>query len=302
MNEATFNQRLNSVMKDNMFDRYVSNKRSGKLDPRKTFKIGYRDRIFKKKEERMNKNYSVSILVDCSGSMTDYNKHRYAAVATATLASAFRQIPTIDFEIVGFNQWDTIMKGFGRPAPSLKWLRSKVISLASDLAGGGLSEEENERDCYYRYAVHKQNGGIMVVPNRDKKKFETDPMYSEWKWHPSGNSWGAGENFDGYIVHNMRLRLRERMGKKICIMLSDGQPTPRDRYTFEYPNKKASDFKLQDEVNKAINEDGITFISIGILDDFVKSIYPKDTVAVINNVEEIYPVIIDKFSKLIKRG
>lgn len=70
MNDATFQAKLSSILTDNKFDRWVAGKRSGKLDTKRIYKIRTASTIFKKREARKGKDYSVMIVVDTSGSMS----------------------------------------------------------------------------------------------------------------------------------------------------------------------------------------------------------------------------------------
>lgn len=293
MNEATFNQKLSSIMKDNMYDRFVSNRKTGRLDTRHLAKISYSDHIFKKKEERSNKNYAVSLMVDCSGSMQVSNKYKYASICAATLANSFRQIPTINFEIYGFNSWGVEIKGFNKPMPSLRYIRDKVISLIG-INTGTIPEEEYLRDTYgfiYKDTIYPNYQNVIPKDQVKKMIDNCDCMKIP----------GAGENYDGLMINEMRHRMNKMIGKHVCIFLSDGQPTPDGFKVWDRPGKTNYDFDLGKEVKLAI-EDGITLISIGVLDDSVLNVYPAQNVNVIYNLEELYPVIIDKFAKLIKRG
>lgn len=66
-----FYNRIGSVMKDNMYDRTVVGYRSGSIANRSLYKtqIENQTRVFARKQERENKQYSISILLDVSGSM-----------------------------------------------------------------------------------------------------------------------------------------------------------------------------------------------------------------------------------------
>lgn len=66
-----FYNRIGSVMKDNMYDRTVVGYRSGSIANRTLYKtqIENQTRVFARKQERENKQYSISILLDVSGSM-----------------------------------------------------------------------------------------------------------------------------------------------------------------------------------------------------------------------------------------
>ena len=61
MNDVTFQRFLSSVMLDNKYDRFVKNRRTGKLDTRNIYKIKFSEKIFKRREARKNKHYAVTL-------------------------------------------------------------------------------------------------------------------------------------------------------------------------------------------------------------------------------------------------
>ena len=69
MRDVAFQKRLSSIMLDNKYDRFMKNRKTGKLDTNSLYKINHSNKLFKKREARKNKDYAVSLVVDCSGSM-----------------------------------------------------------------------------------------------------------------------------------------------------------------------------------------------------------------------------------------
>jgi uncharacterized protein with von Willebrand factor type A (vWA) domain len=71
MRVNAFYNRIGSVMRDNMYDRTVVGYRSGSIASRSLYKtqIENQTKVFARKQERENKQYSISILLDVSGSM-----------------------------------------------------------------------------------------------------------------------------------------------------------------------------------------------------------------------------------------
>lgn len=88
MQNSTFKQRINSVLKDNAIERYTKNKKKGKLDFRSIHKIALSNKIFKQKEERKGKDYSITLLLDRSASMDNVEK------IVASIAQDFQEIFT----------------------------------------------------------------------------------------------------------------------------------------------------------------------------------------------------------------
>jgi cobalamin biosynthesis protein CobT len=70
MNQAVFQQRLTSIMTDNMYQRYARGRTRGKLDTDRLYKVRTgSENVFKQKTERKGKNYNIMFAVDASGSM-----------------------------------------------------------------------------------------------------------------------------------------------------------------------------------------------------------------------------------------
>jgi cobalamin biosynthesis protein CobT len=47
---------------------------------------------------------------------------------------------------------------------------------------------------------------------------------------------------------------------------------------------------------------GITFIGVGIETDYVTKFYPKENTVVVYDLDELYPGVIEKLNRLMKRG
>lgn len=110
--DKAFTAQLNSVMKDNKFDRVVRHRTKGKIDmkglPRAEMK---REDVFKKKSERKNRNYNVFILVDESGSMHGPKAHQ-AAETTRFLVEHLQSVEGVRVAVMGFNHVNTPHKEF----------------------------------------------------------------------------------------------------------------------------------------------------------------------------------------------
>jgi len=71
MNSKTFTKKINNILTDNKIDRFVRGKKRGKLDTKSLHKIQTNLKVFKKKEERGNKEYYITLYLDLSLSMTN---------------------------------------------------------------------------------------------------------------------------------------------------------------------------------------------------------------------------------------
>lgn len=111
MQDAVFQAKLQSVMTDNKFDRVIPKRRTGKLDTRNLWRASVGAvNVFKQKQERKGKEYSVVLTVDESGSMMHDGyatpEYRYkfdAAVDVACYMARHLEKAGISFAVIGFN-------------------------------------------------------------------------------------------------------------------------------------------------------------------------------------------------------
>lgn len=286
MNTTTFKAHLLSMFKDNMYDRYVGNKRTGKLNTRKIYKVNTTDKVFQRKEERKNKRYNISLLVDCSGSMAGglftEPKWEEASNAARRLAETFNNIENIDLEIVGFNTIDHMIKEFDEPLD----LKKKPI----DLIISDITRERTDSGFKFHRALYFDEKTKKVELNGN----EVNGSYQHL----------TQGNCDGKTVYEAVERIKERDGKHIIIMLSDGKPSfdvGFEWHCFDRPKKRYSDYDLKKIVNQAI-KDGIIFLGIGMKDASVKKYYPPKNTLVINDMCTLYPELIKIFSSLLSRS
>lgn len=139
-----FHRKLASIMRDNKYDRTVSKFRSGKLDTNRLYKVmANSDRVFKRKFERLNKEYNVVILIDESGSMgagvydekDNYVDSRLGmAVNMTTLLVQGLEKNNINFALVGFNHRIFIHKNFGEKLDVRKF-RTQAIHNEQEFGG-----------------------------------------------------------------------------------------------------------------------------------------------------------------------
>ena len=71
MRAPVFRAHLQSILKDNAIERFVSGQKKGTLNTKRLYKISHSDKIFKQKQERKGKDYGVALIVDVSGSMSE---------------------------------------------------------------------------------------------------------------------------------------------------------------------------------------------------------------------------------------
>ena len=111
MNKATFKIKLNSVMKDNMYDRKVANQRSGSVYNRKLYKIGYSNKVFSRRQERLNKIYNIVLCLDCSGSMGGTKLDSMIEMCQEFIP-ILQKSKGINLEVICFNKNTRVIKEF----------------------------------------------------------------------------------------------------------------------------------------------------------------------------------------------
>jgi len=305
MNKATFNAKLISVMKDNMFDREIGHQRSGKLNSRALFKAGFSSKLFKKKLERKGKNYTLSLLVDCSGSMAG-SKMRHAIDSTVDLMKAFDKIPTLKYEVVGFNTFDFEIKPYevGKGIKSIEDER-KIRALMGKISSGGggdsvyFIEDMTDRKLY--------PPPILIGQEAYEKK------WNELKGlgHELDTEHTCQGNCDGYTIERAVERLKKThpttTGKegKIMIVMSDGRPSFDNSLNWyidgDKKKRKYLDINLKDTVDRAIRNEHIAFVGVGIQTDIVFNYYPKENCVAVEDTDELYGAIAKLLDKHIKR-
>lgn len=89
---AKLKKKLIARMRDNQHQRYVGGKRKGLVDKKVLQKVAAQNyRVYRKREEKKGKDYSVALLVDTSGSMFNHAQRIETAFFSASLmARAFR--------------------------------------------------------------------------------------------------------------------------------------------------------------------------------------------------------------------
>lgn len=301
MNDVTFARALSSVMLDNKYDRFVKNRRTGKLATKSLYKINTSSKLFKKREARKNKHYAVSLVVDCSGSMSG-DKIKMASEAAEKLSFHLSKMD-IPHNVVTFNLGMEERKPFDGKFD--KDIKDKILS---ELGGGSFG------DKYYYYAFYdtvKQvksfSGKKTFHPFLGSARGNVEAKKMEGRLKDEGviqqNFQGVGENSDAEALKFAREKILRQEGKKIMIFLSDGMPAPLWE-SYESPiNKGYSqiDFDVKREADKTIAM-GVELYAIGIMDDSVNKYYPPRRTCTINRIEQLYPHIIKLIRLNLKRG
>lgn len=272
MNDITFRRNLQSVLYDNKYDRAVGNKRTGKLNGRKLSKIGYSDKVFKKKEERQNKEYTVSIMVDISGSMAG-DRIKYAKESADKLSK--------HFSAVGINH--------------------------NIIAFGGASVEVKPYSTGYdrniQSKLHEVYGRTYLYWKRDEKDIRKlvgttlkKPTDFTGKWDISGDTAFY------FPLKRAYLDIQKQKGKKIIIFLTDGKPNNSvypDCYSLEFPKEmypKDEQAEFAKLVSLIVKENKVELYGIGIQQDSLNKFFPPKRVFAVYDMPQLY----DHMIKIIK--
>lgn len=164
-----FHRKLASIMRDNKYDRTVSGFRSGKLDTNRLYKVmANSDRVFKRKFERLNKEYNVVILIDESGSMRagvyDEKGKRIdsrlgMAINMTTLLVGGLEKNNINFALIGFNHRILVHKNFGEKL-NIKKFRDDAIE--NEESYGGCNHDAGAM-LKARQLLSKQTSGKNLI-------------------------------------------------------------------------------------------------------------------------------------------
>lgn len=302
MNDVTFGKLLSSVMLDNKYDRFVKNRRTGKLDTRSLYKINTSSKLFKKREARKNKHYAVSLVVDCSGSMRG-QEIKIAAKAAQNLSHHLAAMD-IPHNIVSFNTYAKEMKSFG-PKEVLGIDKKLVNSVAEGVSG------KEYANVFWDYSkkIKSKDGGRNLHPF-DSVVYGGEIGANEYKEQLRllGRTQvysvpAPGYNADGEAIRYAREKLMKQEGKRLMIHLSDGQPAnmSAEYESVNYPGTCNDDYDLKKEVDITINQ-GIELYSIGILSSDVNRYYPPKRTGSISDLDQLYPHIIKLIRMNLKRG
>lgn len=196
MNKVYFKKRLQSILTDNKFDRFIGGYRSGKIDQKRLTKVAvHSSRVFKRRVERKNKYYSVVLVVDISSSMDDGYKLPLAAQSVADTYEAL-SANGVEVAIIGFNQGVEMVKDFDwniKPSE----VQQHILALSSvQLREYGIDAR-----------VFKASG----YTNQDAVRAE----------HDTKDLFGDGtQEFLG--VQDARFMVEDRKGQRIILVYSDG--------------------------------------------------------------------------------
>lgn len=219
--------------------------------------------LFKRKKEVTFKNGAVSMLVDCSGSMSG-TKIQLAIQCAMMIAHTLDHIKA-NYEINGFTNYFHNSSG----------------STSSDVAAFLSSYDTKEkyiqgREPYLTYQF-KEFG----------KKFDIHSKRAMMTvLHREGITLGNNEDSKFVLQAGYRLA-RQPEDKKILIVLSDGNIHYRENFANE---RAGANGKLKENI-KLLEESGISVYGIGIEDETVARYYNNHKIC--HTLEELPPAILN---------
>lgn len=163
LRDPAFRARIQSIMTDNKYDRRVRNRKRGKLDMKRLWKVSTgSESVFMKKEARKGKMYNVVLIVDESGSMSGRDV-RLAAESALYLNEAFKGA-NINLAILGFNHFLVLHKDFNEVVEDKAGMWASMVGRA-DSHGAGCNHDYDALNKGYQMLEEQRmkNGGEGVL-------------------------------------------------------------------------------------------------------------------------------------------
>lgn len=239
--------------------------RSGRINQPSLYKVGVGDdRVFRHKYERHSKRTAVSLLIDCSGSMSG-GRIRTAALAAYALSSALERL-RIDHEVIGF----TTKSYHGPETAAMR---------------DAMEAERKRLGTVPSYGRSLPIYMPIFKGFHERLNAETKSRLANLTHRPDFLS----ENPDGECVQlaGHRLASHEGVERRILIVLSDGYPA--------CPPGNGLNPHLR-EVVKGLSK-SMHVVGIGIQSDAVKSFYPKSLV--LNDVSDLPVTVVKELARLL---
>lgn len=227
------------------------------------------DRVFERKQTNTSKEVAVTLLVDCSGSMSGGRKINTAMTAAFALSSTLERVG-IKHEVLGFTTGTFELEG-GEGTP-----------------GREIDPERLEEDQRRIGRPYTRTEAIMMPIF----KAENERLTSEVKrrFADAPHHMRKRNNIDGESLEYAALRLAgRRADRKVLMVLSDGNPACHgDNWALERHLKA---------VTAQIEKMGIECIGIGIQDDSVRKFYKKHLV--LNDVAQLPALVMGELRRIL---
>ena len=227
--------------------------RSGRLHAASLHRLRFNDdRVFRRKNEAINKNIAVSLLLDCSGSMSG-EKFDTAIVAGYALSQTLEKIG-IAHEVLGFT------------------------TLGYDKVAGGDAVRRRMQEQEERMGVRYSRYEPIHMPIYKSFEERLTPPVKQRFAHARHAADLLYNNIDGECVEiaARRLALR-RKNRKTLLVLSDGQPSAAG-------DRASQSNHLKRVVSETVKM-GVECVGIGIMSGAVAHYYPKFTI--LHDIEDL---------------
>jgi cobalamin biosynthesis protein CobT len=237
--------------------------RTGRIAPGALFKTSVGDdRVFRKRFETRAKNTAVSLVIDCSGSMSG-SRIELAGVTAFALASVLERIK-LDYEVIGFTS--------GHSGEMIELMRQDADTHGESFRSMGWARMEP----LYMPVFKDFKGRLDTNAKSRIAHLTEDP------------SWLL-QNVDGECVQIAARRLKQIHAERhVMIVLSDGEPC--------CAAGKGLGAHLKKTV-KEVTKSGVEVIGIGIQTASVKAFYPKHLV--LNDLETLPTQAMAELTKLL---
>jgi len=220
--------------------------------------------VYKRRTDRIEMDTAISILVDCSGSMSSGGKITLAKQVAIVLGECFEGTG-VKYEIVGFTNHYANMR---------------------DTINRLVYKGEKETKVYHRIEPLQ----LMMFKEFNDRLRDAQPFINAIDMVSMGN------NSDRDAIQFAANRLSKRPeSRKILFTLSDGSPANSCSNSVDSKDLIRGAKEAVDEASKEIE-----CVGIGIQDSSVKRIYPN--YAVVNNLEELQSTVMRKLSAILTGG
>jgi len=235
--------------------------RRGRISPGSLFKTAVGDdRVFRTRYETQAKNTAVSLLVDCSGSMSWGEKIETAGLAAFALSSTLERLK-ISHEVIGFTTQES---------------RQMTMAMKKE----GLRVQYAREEALYM-PIFKGFNERLTVEAKSRLAHLTEGDCHPW----------LRENVDGECLMIAARRLKsQRAERHLLIVLSDGKPACPGDWGQMHRHLISS--------VKALDENlGVEVVALGIASAAVSGYYRKHVV--LKKIDELPVTVVGELAKVL---
>jgi len=184
METNIFIRKIKNILVDNKVDRYERNKKKGKLDTRRLYKKDTNLKVFKQKVVRSNKDYYVTLYLDCSISMEAHIKHkdysfpipRYYAMGLMVdeLQETLSKIDGIKTRIIFYSSDILLFKDYSKGVKKttgelLKVFKGRIGYYQTFLENNKIIHKNNKDKELLEYMKNPKDNDTVYLRSRLKK-------------------------------------------------------------------------------------------------------------------------------------